>query len=356
MVVQLIHITIITISRTYTTNYSYPLNLAYNAFQVIKKLTKLHIVPMTLEQLRIFLAVAEMLHFTRAAETLYITQPAVSAAIQSLETEYGVRLFHRIGRHIEITDAGKLLQREAQKILDHVELTKRGLKELNNLQRGELKIGASLTVGNYWLPEKISQFKQLYPGIFINCKLGNAEEICEGTAVGIYDLGLVTGDIKPSLQQSLEKAEIGRDRLQIVIGKSHPWYGRNEVYLEELFNTSWVMRESGSGAQQIFHHALQSWGIEPSNLDVVLNLTTSEMVKSVVESGVGAAAIPESMVKKELQLGTLHAVQIINRQKKCHNKLEIIQPVWKLKHRQRFHTRVMSAFEDMLIQEDMQVA
>ncbi|OCQ99059.1 LysR family transcriptional regulator [Nostoc sp. MBR 210] len=311
---------------------------------------------MTLEQLRIFLAVAEMLHFTRAAEALYITQPAVSAAIQSLETEYGVRLFHRIGRHVEITDAGKLLQGEAQKILDHVELTERGLKELNNLQRGELKIGASLTVGNYWLPEKISQFKQLYPGIFINCKLGNAEEICEGTAVGMYDLGFVTGDIKPSLQQSLEKDEIGSDRLQIVVGKSHPWSQRHEIYLDELLHTSWVMRESGSGAQQMFDQALQSWGIEPKNLDVVLNFNTSEMVKAVVESGVGAAALPELMVKKELQLGTLHAVQITNPQKKSTKKLEIIQPIWKLKHRQRFHTQVMLAFENMLMQDNIQVA
>jgi DNA-binding transcriptional LysR family regulator len=309
----------------------------------------------TLEQLRIFLAVAQMLHFTRAAEALYITQPAVSAAIQSLETEYGVKLFHRISRHIEITDAGKLLQGEAQQILDHVQLTERGLKELNNLQRGELKIGASLTVGNYWLPEKISQFKQLYSGIFINCHLGNAEEICEGTAIGMYDLGLVTGEIKPSLQQSLEQEEVGSDRLQIVVGKTHPWFQHHEIYLDELFSTSWVMRESGSGAQQMFEQALQSWGIEPSNLDVVLNLNSSEMVKAVVESGVGAAALPESMVKKELQLGTLHALQITKPYKQS-QELEIIQPIWKLKNRQRFHTRVMIAFENMLMQENVQVA
>lgn len=219
-----------------------------------------------------------------------------------------------------------------------------------------MKRSASLTVGNYWLPEKISQFKQLYPGIFINCRLGNAEEICEGTAVGMYDLGLVTGDIKPSLRRSLEQDEVGSDRLQIVVGKSHPWFQQNEIYLDELFSTSWVMRESGSGAQQIFEQALQSWEIEPSNLDVVLNLNTSEMVKAVVESGVGAAALPESMVKKELQLRTLHAVQITKLQKQSKRALEIIQPIWKLKHRQRFHTLVMIAFENMLMQENIKVA
>ncbi|MEP0983673.1 LysR family transcriptional regulator [Leptolyngbya sp. AS-A5] len=96
---------------------------------------------MILEQLRIFLAVAEQLHFTRAAEALYITQPAVSAAIQTIEAKYGVKLFHRIGRRVEITDAGQLLQVEAQKILDQVAFAERQLRELNNLQRGELKIG-----------------------------------------------------------------------------------------------------------------------------------------------------------------------------------------------------------------------
>jgi DNA-binding transcriptional LysR family regulator len=303
---------------------------------------------MTLEQLRIFLAVAAHLHFTRAAEALYITQPAVSAAIQNLEEEYGVKLFHRIGRHIEITDAGKLLQVEAQKILDQVALTERGLRELNNLQRGELKLGTSLTIGNYWLPEKISQFKRQYPGIFVNCSLGNAEEICEGTATGIFDLGLVTGEVKPSLQNCLEQEVVGRDRLQIVVGKSHPWFERIEIPIAELPTIAWVMRESGSGAQQMFEQALQNWGIDPNQLNVILVLSSSEMVKAVVESGVGAAAIPELMVRKEIQLDTLRSIQVIDSTEGSNVNVEIVQPVWKLKHRQRFQTKLAKAFEQIL--------
>ena len=303
---------------------------------------------MTLEQLRIFLAVATYMHFTRAAESLYITQPAVSAAIQNLEVEYGVKLFHRIGRHIEITDAGNLLQVEAQKILDQVALTERGLRELDNLQRGELKLGASLTIGNYWLPEKISQFKHQYPGIFVNCTLGNAEEICEGTATGLYDLGLVTGDVKPSLQISLEQEVVGSDRLQIVVGKSHPWFERVEIPLTEMTTTDWVMREFGSGAQQMFEQALQSWGLNPHELNVILVLSSSEMVKAVVESGVGAAAIPELMAKKEIQLSTLRAIQVVDNTADTRLTFEIVQPVLKLKHRQRFQTKLARAFEQML--------
>ncbi len=305
---------------------------------------------MTFEQLRIFLAVAELLHFTRAAEALYMTQPAVSAAIQSLEAEYGVKLFHRAGRNTQITDAGKLLQMEAQKILEQVALTEQGLRELNNMQQGELKLGASLTIGNYWLPSKISQFKRQYPGISVNCTLGNADEICEGTAIGLFDLGLVTGEVKASVQNCLRQEVVGSDRLQIVVGKSHSWYKRKEISSEELLTTTWVMRESGSGAQQVFEQALQSWGIDPTQLNVVLVLNSSEMVKAVVESGVGAAAIPELMVQKELKLSTLHAVQVIDREKGSGTKLEIIQPVWKLKHLQRFQTQVASAFEVILNQ------
>lgn len=300
---------------------------------------------MTLEQLRIFLAVAECLHFTRAAESLFVTQPAVSAAIQSLEEEYGVKLFHRIGRRVEIAEAGRLLKIEAQKILDQVVLAERGLRELNNLQRGELKLGSSLTIGNYWLPDKINQFKQQYPKITVNCILGNANEICEGTATGLFDFGLVTGGVKPELQSVLEQEIIGHDRLQIVVSRSHNWFGRSQISVTELGDTEWIMREPGSGAQRVFEQALQSWGVSPSQLNAMLVLSSSEMVKSVVESGSGAAALPELMVQKELQLGTLHAVQVTNN---C-RPLEIIQPVLKLKHRQRFQTKLAIAFEQQLL-------
>lgn len=306
---------------------------------------------MTLEQLRIFLAVVEHLHFTRAAEELYITQPAVSAAVQSLEKEYSVKLFNRVGRRIEITDAGRLLQLEAQKILDQVALTERGLQELNNLQRGELRLGSSLTIGNYWLPDRISQFKSEYPGITVRCTLANAEEICDGTASGFFDLGLVTGEIKPALQQVLEQTVVGHDRLQIVVGRAHPWYRRQAVHLHELATTAWVMREPGSGTQQMFERALQDWGMAPSDLNVILVLTSSEMVKAVVESGVGATAISEMMIHKELQLDTLRPVRVINGSNGDSYSLEMVQSVLMLKHRQRFQTRPAIAFEQLLVAE-----
>lgn len=303
---------------------------------------------MTFDQLRVFLAVVEYLHFTRAAEALYISQPAVSAAIQCLEEQYEVKLFHRIGRHIEITEAGKLLQAEAQKIIDQVALTERGLRELNNLQRGELKLGSSLTIGNYWLPDKISQFKHKHPGISVHCTLANTEEICEGTATGLFDLGLVEGEVKPAVKNIIEEDSVGGDRLVIIVGQSHPWFPQGEVALTELYHTDWVMREAGSGTQQRFEQALQNWGIMPSDLNTVLVLHSGEMVKAVIESGVGAAAISELMVKKELKLNSLRAIQVKDHRNGAAVTLEIVRPFLKLKHQRRFQTRLSKAFEQML--------
>jgi DNA-binding transcriptional LysR family regulator len=303
---------------------------------------------MTLDQLDIFLAVAEHLHFTRAAETLYITQPAVSAAIASLENEYGVKLFHRVGRHIEITETGRLLQREARGILDRVALTERGLRELNNLQRGELKLGSSLTIGNYWLPEKISDFQSRYPAIVINCTLANTEEICIGTANGRFDIALIEGEVKPELEKCLDREMIGSDRLVIIVGRSHPWYEREAIELAELYDTDWVMRESGSGTQQKFEEALGNWGIEIDRLRVTLVLNTGEMIKAIVENSSSAAGISELMVRKELELGTLRSVRVVDRSVSEPRDLEFIRPFLKIKHNQRFQTRICQVFEQML--------
>lgn len=305
---------------------------------------------MKIEQLRIFLAVAEHLHFTRAADSLYITQPAVSAAIQSLEEQYGVKLFHRMGRHIELTDAGKLLQVEAQKILDQVELTAQGLRELNDLQRGELKIGTSLTIGNYWLPEKISRFKQQYPGISVDCTLANAEDICMGTASGVFDMGLVTGNVKPIHQKVLTITVIGSDAVAIVVGHSHPWFTQGIVTLAELAQSSWVMREEGSGLRQTFEQAIQDWGVNPADLPISMVLSSSEMIKAVVEGGIGAAPVPRSMVRRELQLSTLQAIQVVDAVARPKRTYELIQPILMLKHQKRFQTRIAKEFEDLLLE------
>lgn len=302
---------------------------------------------MTLEQLRIFLAVAQHLHFTRAAEALYLSQPSVSAAIQNLEDTIGMPLFHRIGRRIEITQAGQLLQTEAQKILDQVALTQRGLQELHGLQRGELKLGASQTIGNYWLPGFISQFKSQYPGIQVHCLLGNTQEISLGTVAGKFDLGLVEGIVPPSAAGCLDQHIVGGDRLQIVVGQNHPWFEQPQVSLQDLIEAAWVMREPESGIRAILEQSLCKWGIELASLNVILEMSSGEMIKAVVERGTGVTALSEWMVHKDVRFGILRSLEITD-----FTRSQLLPPVTRsfklLKHRERFQTRIAQCFEELL--------
>lgn len=240
-----------------------------------------------------------------------------------------------------------MLQVEAQKIWHQVELTERGLRELNDLQRGELKLGVSQTIGNYWLPRFISFFKQQYPGICVNCILGNTTEISEGTVTGLFDLGLVEGEVHSSVLASLEQRIVGRDCLQIVVGQSHPWFEQTTVEVAQLTSTAWVMREKGSGTRQQFEQVLRHWGIEPTQLNVILEMKSGEMVKAAVESGVGAAAISNLIIVKELRLDMLRPIKVTG-VKNTTDADPLSRPFLLLKHRERFQTRISQVFEQLL--------
>jgi DNA-binding transcriptional LysR family regulator len=304
---------------------------------------------MNLDQLQVFLAVARHLHFSRAAEELFITQPAVSASVAKLESQYGVKLFHRIGRRVELTDAGRFLLGEGPRLLDGVDRLERGLQEFNDLRRGVLSLGASFTVGNYWLPSRLTRFGERYPEIELLCSLGNADQVLDGTARGQYDLCFLTGwahrDHAPDLEAHLSAIEVGQERLQVVVGASHPWYGITPIPSAELCRSPWIVRERGSGAQRLFEVLLRQAGVDPASLEVRLVLNSSEMVKTVVLAGSGAAALPESMVRSDLAQGLLWAVEIEGR-------IQASQPIWMVKHDQRYPSALLRAFE-AVIQEEL---
>lgn len=134
------------------------------------------------------------------------------------------------------------------------------------------------------------------------------------------------------------------------MGKSHPWYERQTINVQELTITSWIMREPGSGTQQIFEQALLKWGILSSQLKVIFVLNSSEMIKTLVEKGIGAAAVPELMVKKEIQFSTIHCVKIEHPTQDI--TFDILRLILLIKHRQRFQTKISKAFETMLMKPD----
>jgi DNA-binding transcriptional LysR family regulator len=300
---------------------------------------------MNIDQLRAFLSVARHLHFSRAAEELYITQPAVSASVAKLEGQYGVKLFHRIGRRVELTDAGRYLHLEGSRLLERVDLVERGLQDFNALKRGVLSLGASLTVGNYWLPSRLKAFCDQHPEIELRCRLANAEQVLEGTAQGQYDLCFLTGwpgTSTPSAPEThLTVEEVGRDCLEVVVGRDHPWFGRAEVETSDLPTTNWIMREKGSGAQRLFETLLAEACVDPTALPVSLVLNSSEMVKAVALGGGAAAALPETMVLQEVAMGLLWPVAIAG----CPRK---DQPIWMVRHTQRYASQLLRAFEDLV--------
>lgn len=255
-----------------------------------------------IEQLRVFLAVAERLHVTRAAQHLNLTQSAASAAIAALESGYGVRLFDRVGRRMVLTEAGRLLADQAAKVLAEAGEAERLLEDLSALKRGRLSIYASQTIANYWLPPMLAAFHARYPEIDLAVRIGNTQLVAEAIRTGATEIGFVEGDID---EPQMECVPVERDRLILVVAKSHPWNGRASIGRKDWTGTSWVLRERGSGTRQIFERALEAQGIDPARLRVDLELPSNESVRSGVAAGTGATVISQLAVEAHLKAGTL---------------------------------------------------
>ena len=262
---------------------------------------------MTLEQLRIFIAVAESQHVTRAASELNLTQSATSAAIAALEARYGIKLFDRIGRGIVLTQTGRDFLDEAREVVARAKAAAQVLDDLAGLKRGSLSLAASQTVANYWLPRRIETFRRAYPGIDLHVTTGNTEQVAQDVHRGAADLGFVEGEVDdPSL--SIRRME--GDTLAVVVGLTHPWAGKTRITPKMLTGTSWMLREPGSGTRSMFEAALRKFGVKLSDLDVRLELPSSEALRAAVECGGCATVVSDLVVAQSLAAGTLHRVNI----------------------------------------------
>ena len=261
---------------------------------------------MTLEQLRIFVAVAEKQHVTRAASELNLTQSATSAAIAALEARYGIKLFDRIGRGIVLTQTGKDFLVEARAVLARAKDATRLLNDLAGLKRGSLSIAASQTVGNYWLPRRIQAFRAAHPGIELRLTISNTEQAARVVLEGGADLGFVEGEVDESL---LTAKKIAGDALILAVGASHPWVARAKVSAKDLPATTWVLRERGSGTRSMFEAALRQNGLKLSDLQIALELPSNEAVRSAVEAGEAATAVSDLVAAPSIAAKTLHRVR-----------------------------------------------
>src|SRR3984893_4799082 len=259
----------------------------------------------TLEQLRVFVAVAERQHVTRAAAMLNLAQSAVSAAIAALEARHGAKLFDRVGRGVELTEAGALFLVEARAVLARAEAAGRVLSELGNLTRGTLAVQASQTIANYWLPRHLVAFRRKYPGIDIRLTISNTAQVAAAVREGAADLGFIEGVIEDPM---LTKQQVARDQTVIVVGTEHAWSATDRLEPERLIETDWVLREPGSGTRSTFEAALQGVGVSPGALPLALELPSNEAVRAAVEAGLGATVISASVAAPSLEAGLLHRV------------------------------------------------
>ncbi len=293
---------------------------------------------MTLEQLRIFIAVAEREHVTRAAESLGLTQSAVSAAIQALEQRYATQLFHRVGRRIELSEAGRLFLEEAKGVLARSTAAETMLSDIGGLKRGTLRVEASLTVASYWLPRRLVAYHALYPDIEIRVNVCNTSQVATAILNGESDLGFVEGQID---EPSLETEVIAQDHLVIVAHPSHPWLAFKAFPPKVLLSEPWVLREPGSGTRSEFEHALELLGVDARDLKVAVVLPVNEAVLGAVEAGAGVAALSELVAKRSLAIGAVKKVGLTLP----------ARPFHAVSHRERYRTRAADALMELIRSE-----
>lgn len=257
---------------------------------------------MTLEQLRIFVGVAEREHVTKAAEALHVTQSAASAAIAALESRYGVALFHRIGRGIELTDAGRAFFAEARAVLGCAASAELTLAEFGGLSRGTLRLVASHTIAGYWLPRHLAAFRARHPRIGVELAIANTDQAAQSVLSGAAELGFVEGAVEQPL---LRNQPLTQDRL-VLVGHA-PVAPVGDAWLRAA---RWILREPGSGTRSTFEDALRQRGLDPGALEVALTLPSNESVRTAVEAGAGVAVLPELVVARALRTGALHALPL----------------------------------------------
>ena len=286
---------------------------------------------MTLEQLRIFACVAELENMTAAARRLNLTQSAVSAAVAALEDRYGVKLFHRVGRGIELNEAGKAFLAEAGNVLKHSSVAETVLKELGGLERGSLRLIASQTIAAYWLPQRLALFHERYPRLQIDVRVGNTQQAANNVQEGMVDIGIVEGNVdNPALAQW----EIGRDELQLVGNRDFRSEAIDTAWLQQA---RWIMREPGSGTRSTLEQHLRELGVDPETLDIALVLPSNESVRTAVEAGAGIAVMSSLVTDAAVVSGNLKVAPLRFSPRAFYG----------LRHKERYRTKASDAFLEL---------
>ena len=237
---------------------------------------------MTLDQLRVFVAVAESLNMRATGDRLHLTQSAVSATIAALETRHATRLFDRVGRGLALTAAGRDFLPEARAVLARADEARRVLEDLAGLARGEIRLAASQTLATYWLPPRLAAFVAAHPGVDVALSVGNSRQAVRAVLNGEADLGFIEGDLDSSDRTDrLVVQTVGGDRISLHARPGHPLSGRT-LRPDDLRAAAWASREPGSGTRARVEAGLLALGVDPGRLDLRLVLASNEAVLEAV--------------------------------------------------------------------------
>ncbi len=253
-------------------------------------------------RLQVFFTVARLLSFTKAAESLHMTQPAVTFQVRQLEEYFDTRLFDRTHNRISLTEAGAKVFVYAEKIFELYTEMESMVRELTGDMGGAVTIGASTTIAEYMLPTLLGNFRAKYPEVLIHLKVSNTEGVVTMVENNVIDLGVVEA---PVGNKNLVVEVCGSDKLVAILPNKHPLAKKTTVVLSELLAYPFICREEGSGTREVIEdYVCQAEGCK-NGLNIAMELGSPEAVKGAVEAGMGISIVSEASVAKERKLDSL---------------------------------------------------
>jgi DNA-binding transcriptional LysR family regulator len=259
-----------------------------------------------LRQIETFCKVAEMKSFTRAADALFLTQPAVSQHIAALEKELGVQLFERSGRSVQLTHPGELFLNYAERVIHTLDEARRSLAEMGEGVRGRVVVGAGATTTIFNLPRALQALRETHPGIDVIVRTGASREVAELVLANEVDVGLITSPVE---QNELTVIPLFEEQIVAVVGANHPFAETGKSTLEEFAHEPLILFVKGSGFRAYLDSILAGAGIAP---DVRMALDNVEAIKALVQIGLGVSIIPRTSAESEIAAGTLVVVDLLD--------------------------------------------
>lgn len=262
---------------------------------------------MNYERLKSFIAVAEKKSFSEAAKILFVTQPTITSQIKALEEELNTKLFERTTKKVEMTQSAVILYKYAREIIRLSDSAQKEIVEIEDIMHGDLSMGCSLTVGEYILPLYLKKFTDLYPLIRMNVDISNSNKIVTNLKDQLIDVGLIETPIDDP-QVTVES--FLTDELILIAAPNYFQAKETKISMDKLKHIPLIMREKGSGTRAVIEEYLNQAGMSIDELNVVMELGSTEAIKATVESGLGVSIISRNAILKEEQLRLLMAYQV----------------------------------------------